>query len=400
MKISDCVSALQYSPIRRFNPIAAEAKKNGKKVYHLNIGQPDVATPDCFMDEIRSFDKSVLAYEQSQGDSGLVDAIRNYFRRDFGVEFAKEDILTTMGASEALTMTFSIILNNSEEVLIPEPFYSNYSTFVAVSGGKLRPVTTVPEKGYNYADRALLDKQVNDKTRAIVCINPGNPTGFVLTKDEMELIADFAIENDLWIIADEAYREFVYDGREPITFASIDRIKDRLIVVDSVSKRYSACGARVGYIASKNREFMEGALKLAQARLCIPTIDQIGAAALFNMEHEYYEEMKKEYEGRRDAAYEEIMKIPDVVCLKPGGAFYMTIDLPVEDAEDFLMFMLTEYSENNETTMFAPAAGFYGTSGAGKSEIRIAYVLNKKDIRRACELIRTGLEAYKLKCAK
>jgi aspartate aminotransferase len=305
-----------------------------------------------------------------------------------------------MGGSECLVMAFQVILNHGDDVLMPEPYYSNYSTFIAMAGGNMVPVKTYPEEGYNFANIDRLEAAVTDKTKAIVCISPGNPTGFVLTAEEMDRVAEFAIKHDLWIISDEAYREFVYDGRKAGTFASIDKIADRLIIIDSVSKRYSACGARVGYIASKNPEFMDGVMKISQGRLCTPTIDQVGAAELFRMPKEYYEEMRAEYEGRRDACYSEISQIPDVVCQKPGGAFYVTIDLPIDDAEDFLMFMLTEYRDNNETVMFAPAAGFYATPGAGKSEIRLAYVLNRHDLRRACELIKKGLAAYRAKYAK
>ena len=400
MKLSRNSQAMEFSPIRKFSPIATEVKKSGVKVYHLNIGQPDVKTPDCFMDAIRAFDADVLMYQQSQGDIKFLESICDYYKREYDVEYKPTDIVVTMGASEALTMTFTTILDPGDEILIAEPFYSNYQTFVLMSGGVIKPIPTSSRDGYRYAYKEKLESALTEKTKAIVCINPGNPTGLALTAEEMDVVADFAIKHDLWLIADEAYREYVYDGMKPRSFANIDRLKDNLIVIDSVSKRFSACGARIGFVASKNEEFMTGIIKLAQSRLCVSTLEQIGSTELFKLPSSYYEEMKEEYCKRRDAAYEEIMQIPDVICHKPGGAFYMMVDLPIEDAEDFLMFLLTEYRDNNETVMFAPAAGFYSTPGKGRSEIRIAYVLESGYIKRACQLIRTGLEAYKAKMSK
>ena len=399
MKISRNSQAMEFSPIRKFSPIATEVKKSGVKVYHLNIGQPDVKTPECFMDAVRAFDADVLKYQQSQGDIDLLESICGYYKREYDVDYKPTDIVVTMGASEALTMTFTTILDPGDEILIAEPFYSNYQTFVLMSGGVIKPISTSSKDGYRYASKEKLESVLTEKTKAIVCINPGNPTGLALTAEEMDIVADFAIENDLWLIADEAYREYVYDGRKPRSFANVDRLKENLIVIDSVSKRFSACGARIGFVVSKNEEFMTGIIKLAQSRLCVSTLEQVGSTELFNLPSSYYEEMNKEYCSRRDAAYEEIMQISDVICHKPGGAFYMMIDLPIEDTEDFLMFLLTEYRDNNETVMFAPAGGFYGTPGKGKSEIRIAYVLESDYIKRACQLIRTGLEAYKAKKA-
>ena len=400
MKLSRNSQAMEFSPIRKFNPIATEVQESGVKIYHLNIGQPDIKTPRCFMDAVRAFDEDVLMYEQSQGDIKFLESICDYYKREYGVGYKPTDVVVTMGASEALTMTFTTIIDPGDEILIAEPFYSNYQTFALVRGGDIRPIQTSSKEGYRYASKDKLEAALTDKTKAIVCINPGNPTGLALTTEEMDVIADFVIENDLWLIADEAYREYVYDGMKPRSFANIDRLKENLIVIDSVSKRFSACGARIGFVASKNEEFMTGIIKLAQSRLCVSTLEQIGSTELFKLPSSYYEEMKEEYCKRRDAAYEEIMQIPDVICHKPGGAFYMMVDLPIDDAEDFLMFLLTEYRDNNETVMFAPAAGFYSTPGKGRSEIRIAYVLESSYIKRACQLIRTGLEAYKAKISK
>ena len=393
MKLSNKVEAMQFSPIRKFNPIAQKAKDAGKKVYHLNIGQPDVETPACFMEAIRNYENKVIAYAESGGITDLQDAVSDYFKT-YGMNIGRENMIVTTGGSEALNMTFLSILNEGDEVLIPEPFYTNYHTFATSAGGKVVPITTKAEEGYHYAKREQIEPLITEKTRAICCINPGNPTGTVLTMDEMRLIGEIAKEHDLWIIADEVYREFAYDGRQAVSFGQIPEIEDRVIIIDSVSKRFSACGARIGFLISKNTDLINNVMKIAQGRLCVSTVDQVGAAALFRLPASYYDEVKAEYCGRRDVVYEELMKIPGVVCQKPGGAFYMTAKLPVDSVEDFLMFLLTEFDDNGETVMFAPAEGFYATPGLGKDEMRIAYVLKKEDMRRGGELIRLGIEAY------
>ncbi len=393
MKLSKKCEAMQFSPIRKFNPIAQKAKDAGKKVYHLNIGQPDVETPACFMEAIRNYENKVIAYAESGGITDLQDAVSDYFKT-YGMNIGRENMIVTTGGSEALNMTFLSILNEGDEVLIPEPFYTNYHTFATSAGGKVVPITTKAEEGYHYAKREQIEPLITEKTRAICCINPGNPTGTVLTMDEMRLIGEIAKEHDLWIIADEVYREFAYDGRQAVSFGQIPEIEDRVIIIDSVSKRFSACGARIGFLISKNTDLINNVMKIAQGRLCVSTVDQVGAAALFRLPASYYDEVKAEYCGRRDVVYEELMKIPGVVCQKPGGAFYMTAKLPVDSVEDFLMFLLTEFDDNGETVMFAPAEGFYATPGLGKDEMRIAYVLKKEDMRRGVELIRLGIEAY------
>ncbi|QIB69413.1 pyridoxal phosphate-dependent aminotransferase [Aminipila butyrica] len=394
MKLSQKVQDMQFSPIRKFNAYAIEAKAKGKKVYHLNIGQPDIKTPKAFMDAIKGFDSEVLAYAESGGLVQLQDAIANYFKR-FDMDIQRQDVLITNGGSEALNMIYTCILDYGDEVLVPEPFYTNYQTFISAAGGKIVPITTQAEEGYQYAYGDRIEKAITEKTKAISLVNPGNPTGTILSREEMRVIADVAKKHDLWIIADEVYREFAYDGREMTSFGQLEDIKERVIIVDSVSKRFSACGARIGCIVSKNQELMSNALKLAQGRLCCPTLDMIGATALYELEPSYFNEVRVEYEGRRDAAYEEIMKIPGVVCHKPGGAFYIMVKLPVESSEDFLVWLLTEFEDQGETVMYAPIQGFYGTAGLGRDELRIAYVLNKEDLVRGVELIRLGLEKYK-----
>ena len=399
MRVSERVQEMQFSPIRKFNPIAIKAKENGKKVYHLNIGQPDVETPECFMDSIKAFQESVIKYAESGGVVELQDAVIDYYKK-YGMEFDRSDMIVTNGGSEALTMAFLTIINPGEEVIIAEPFYTNYHTFLTTAGGKIVPITTKAEDGFSYATREQIEPLITEKTRAICCISPGNPTGNVLTLDEMKLIGEIAKEHDLYIIADEVYREFAYDDREVTSFGMIPELADRVILIDSVSKRFSACGARIGLLISKNKDVMSSAMKIAQARLCVSTVDQIGSVGLFRLPDSYYDQVKAEYCGRRDVVYNEMMKIPGVVCQNPGGAFYMTVKLPVDNVEDFLMFMLEEFEDNGETVMFAPAEGFYATPGLGKDEIRIAYVLNQEDMRRGAELIRLGIEAYNKKTGK
>lgn len=399
MDISNRVESMQFSPIRKFNPIAIKAEKAGKKIYHLNIGQPDVETPECFMDAIRNFDEKVIAYAESGGRPELIEAVKDYYKT-YDISLESSDIMVTNGGSEALSMTFITLLNEGDEVLVPEPYYTNYSTFALMAGGVVKPVTTSAEDGYFYADAARIEACITPKTKAICCLEPGNPTGNVLTLDEMRVICEVAEKHDLMIIADEVYREFVYDVRTPASFGQLEEYADRVIIIDSVSKRFSACGARIGLCISKNKEFMSGIMKIAQGRLCVSTVDQIGSAALFRLPQSYYDEVKAEYCGRRDVVVEELNKIPGFSATVPGGAFYMTCKLPVDDIEDFLIFLLEEFEDNGESVMFAPAEGFYATPGLGKDEIRIAYVLNQDDMKRGVELIRLGLEAYNKKLGK
>ncbi|ASS40712.1 aspartate aminotransferase [Eubacterium minutum ATCC 700079] len=399
MNISKRVEAMQFSPIRKFNPVAIKAEKEGKKIYHLNIGQPDVETPPCFMEAIRKFDEKVIAYAESGGRPELIESVIDYYK-GYDIDLDASDIIVTNGGSEALSMTFITLLDEGDEVLVPEPYYTNYSTFALMAGGVVKPITTSAKDGYAYADAAKIEACITPKTRAICCLEPGNPTGNVLTIEEMKVIAEVAKKHDLMIIADEVYREFVYDGRTPASFGQLKEYEDRVIIIDSVSKRFSACGARIGLCISKNKEFMSGIMKIAQGRLCVSTVDQIASAELFRLPQSYYDEVKAEYCGRRDVVVEELNKIPGFSATVPGGAFYMTCKLPVEDIEDFLMFLLEEFEDNGESVMFAPAEGFYATPGLGKDEIRIAYVLKREDMKRGVELIRLGLEAYNKKKGK
>lgn len=393
MKLSKKVQAMELSPIRKFVPYADAARAAGKKVYGLNIGQPDIKTPEAFFKAVKGFDEEVLAYANSQGVTELLDALAGYYKR-IGLDFERKNLLVTDGGSEAINMLMTAILDEGDEVIMAEPFYTNYKTFVGQAGGKVVAIPTTAEDGYQYAVKEKIENVITPKTKAICIINPGNPTGKVLTKDEMKLIVDIALAHDLFIIADEVYREFVYDGKEMTTFGSFKEAEQNVIIVDSVSKRFSACGARIGSIASKNEELMQNLLKLAQARLCCPTIDQIGAAALYKLDPSYFNDIKKEYEHRRNVSVEALNEIEGIKYGVPEGAFYITCQLPVDNAEDFLMFLLTEFDVDGETCMFAPAGGFFSTPGVGQSDIRIAYVLNAEDMKAGINIIKEGIKAY------
>jgi len=394
MDLSQKLFSMPNSPIYKFYPYAEEKKKKGVKVYQLNIGQPDIKTPKAFFDAIHQFNEDVLAYGATVGDSALIEAIQGYYKK-YGMDYEKNEILITDGGSEALTFVMASILNPEDEVIIPEPYYSNYTTFVAMCHGNIRPLTTYAEDGYRYADPKAIEALITPKTKAILCTNPGNPTGYALDREEMRILCDIAVKHDIFLVADEVYREFVYDGRALCSFGQFPEAAEHVVIIDSVSKRFSACGARVGSVLTKNRALYDSLMKLAEGRLCCATMEQIGAIALYNMDLSYFDAIKKEYEHRRNVAYDELCKIEGIVCQKPSGSFYITAKLPVESAEDFLLFLLTEFEDRKETVMFSPAEGFYGTPGLGKSEIRIAYVLKEDDLRRALELIRLGLDAYK-----
>jgi aspartate aminotransferase len=393
MKLSTRVLNMQESPVRKLVPFATKAKKRGTKVYHLNIGQPDIETPKCFMEAIEAYDSSVIKYSYSQGEPVLIDAIINYYKND-GMVFEEDDILITNGGSEALTFTTIATCNPGDEILIPEPFYTNYNGFTSEVNVHLVPITTKAEDGFHLPKKEDITKLINEKTKAILFSNPGNPTGTILTKAEMEMIKEIAIEHDLFIISDEVYRKMAFDGIKSYSMGELDGIDDRLIIVDSVSKRFSACGARIGAIISKNKFFTKNVLKLCQARLCVATLEQIGAAALYSMPMSYAEHIKDIYEKRRDIVYDTLKQIPGVVCEKPQGAFYVVAQLPVEDAEDFCLWLLNSYQLDGETVMLAPAQGFYASKGLGKNEVRIAYVLNEKEMARAMYILKEALKVY------
>jgi len=392
MNISKRIQSVPPSTIMELLTFAAKAKNQGKKVYHLNIGQPDIMTPEGFFKAIREYKGEVLEYALSEGLPELIEAIRKYYT-NYNLNFENDEILITNGGSEALLFTMLTICDEGDNVLVPEPFYSNYLNFSKSVGVNINPITTLAESGFHLPDKDEIVSKINDKTKAILFSNPGNPTGVVYTKEELEMIADIALEHNLWIIADEVYREFVYDG-EYTSVGTIERVKDRVIVVDSVSKRYSACGARIGSLACKNKSFMEGILKLCQARLSVPTLEQLGAIELYKTNNSYLTEVNEEYRQRRDVLYNELIKVPGVICKKPSGAFYIVAKLPVKNADDFTKWLLSDFDKDGETVMPCPAEGFYQTSGLGVDEIRLAYILNTKDLHKAAILLKEGLETY------
>ena len=395
MKISINANRCEPSPMRKFHPLAVQAKKNGKKIYHLNIGQPDLETPNAYFDAVRAFDHSTLAYAESPGMPLLIEEIRNYYRK-LGVDLEPDDILITTGGSEALLFTCLSILDPYTEVIIPEPYYPNYTTFVHAAGGVIRALHTGPEEGYHYANRHKIEKLITKNTRAIMVTNPGNPTGVVLSEDEMRMIADIARENDLFLISDEVYREFCYDDKFGVpTMGRFSDINDNLVIIDSVSKRFSACGARVGCVITKNKELQQALLKFCQSRLSVATIDQVGAAALYSVDPEFFSRSKEEYRIRRDAVIDGLRKIPGVLVEEPMGAFYVMARLPVDNSDKFQRWLLEHFEDNQETVMFAPGAPFYETPGSGINEVRIAYVLEKEKLERAMELLGKGNSRYR-----
>lgn len=393
MKLSEKAKSCTLSPMRKFTPYAMACEKAGKKIYKLNIGQPDIETPPEFFEAVRNFSQKVLAYANSQGIESLQEAVVDYYHR-IGVEYTKQDILITTGGSEALQILFLSILDPGSEVIVPEPFYANYNTFIKAAGGVVRPMSTIPEEDYNYANKEKLEALINENTRAIAIINPQNPTGNVLTEQELEMIAQVAKEHDLYLICDEVYREFVYDTDDVLCAGRLKGVDDNVVIIDSVSKRFSACGARIGMLISRNKDLMAQALKFCQGRLCSATLDQVGAAALYKVGPEYFAKVRDEYRRRRDLCYAKLTASPGVVCAKPMGAFYVMAKLPIDDAESFQKYLLTEFEDNGETVMVSPATGFYATPGKGLNEVRIAYVLKEKDLGRALDLLAMAIDRY------
>ena len=394
MQISINANRCEPSPMRKFHPLAVKAKKEGKKIYHLNIGQPDLPTPKAFYEAVHEFADQTLAYEASPGRPVLIEAIKKYYGT-LGVSLEDNDILVTTGGSEALLFTCLSILDPYTEVIIPEPYYPNYTTFVHAAGGVIRALPTNPWEGYRYADRERIESLITPNTRAILITNPGNPTGVVLDESEMRMIADIAKKHNLFLICDEVYREFCYDDKFGVpTMARFRDIDENLVIVDSVSKRFSACGARVGCVVTRNKQLQAALLKFCQSRLSVATIDQLGAAALYSVGTEFFQKSKAEYRRRRDTVISGLRKIPGVVVEEPMGAFYLMASLPVDNADKFQKWLLEEFSDNGDTVMFAPGAPFYETPGKGINEVRIAYVLKQQDLERAMDVLAKGIAAY------
>ena len=393
MKFSSRITDMQASPVRKLVPFATEAKARGTKVYHLNIGQPDIKTPEGFFNAVKNYQEEVLEYALSQGIPELIDSMREYYKT-YNMDYDKDEILIMNGGSEALLFAMIATCDPGDNMLAPEPFYTNYNGFGDAVNVGIKPITTKAEDGFHLPSKEEIVSRIDEKTRAILLSNPGNPTGVVYTDKEIQMIADIAKENNLWIIADEVYREFVYDGLEYTSFGNVKEIEDRVLIIDSVSKRYSACGARIGSIASKNKDLMAQILKLCQGRLCVPTLEQVGAVELYKTPVSYFKEVNEEYKSRRDVLYKGLMEIPGVICEKPTGAFYVVAKLPIKDAEKFVIWMLKEFNLDGETVMMSPAEGFYATEGLGKDEVRLAYVLNKEDLAKSMQVLKAGLEKY------
>ena len=397
MKFSSKIEKCGLSPMRKFAPYANEAAKKGKKLYHLNIGQPDIATPAAYFEAVKNFSQPVLAYAPSDGVPEMIDAVVNYYGK-IDAPITNKQVLITTGGSEALQIALSCILDEGDEIIIPEPFYPNYSTFVTLTGATIRPITTTPEENYKFAIRERVEACINEHTRAILFTNPGNPTGVVLSHEEMEMLVDVAQKHDLFLIGDEAYREFVYGGEKLQSFGEFaERASDNIIVIDTVSKRFSACGARIGCLISKNKEFMNHAMKYCQARLSVATLDQIASAALYTVGPEYFAAVREEYKKRRDTLCRKLREIPGVVFDVPGGAFYVMAALPVDDADKFQQWLLEEFSDNGETVMMAPCGSMYATPGKGKNEVRMAYVIESHKIERAMDILKKAIEVYNAK---
>ena len=400
MQISINANRCEPSPMRKFHPLAVQAKKDGKKIYHLNIGQPDLPTPVEFYDAVHNFADRTLEYEASPGRPVLIEAIKNYYAK-LGVELENDDILVTTGGSEALLFTCLSILDPYTEVIIPEPYYPHYTTFVPAAGGVIRALPTNPWEGYRYAKRGRIESLITPNTRAIMITNPGNPTGVVLDEQEMRMIADIAKKHNLFLICDEVYREFCYDDKFGVpTMAHYRDIDENLVIIDSVSQRFSACGARVGCVVTRNKELQQALLKFCQSRLSVATIDQVGAAALYDVDHEFFRRSKAEYKRRRDTVIHYLRQIPGVVVEEPMGAFYVMASLPVDDSDKFQKWLLEEFDDNGDTVMFAPGAPFYETPGKGINEVRIAYVLKSEDLKRAMELLAKGISRYQKEVMK
>jgi len=393
MRLSERAQNIQASPIRKLVPLANAAKAAGKSVYHLNIGQPDIETPKVMMAVYKNYQEKILAYGPSQGLEFYRKNLVKYYQRQ-GIELTPDEIIVTTAGSEACFFALMATCNPGDEVIIPEPFYTNYSGFATWAGAKIVPLTTYVEDGFALPDSDKIESLITDKTKAIMICNPGNPTGAVYSAAELQRVAQIAIKHDLFVISDEVYREFVYDGLKHTSILDFSEIADRAIMVDSISKRYSACGARIGCIVTHNEDLLASLLKFAQARLCPPTIEQHAANAAVALGDKYFSKNIREYDKRRKIVFAELQKIDNVVCKQPQGAFYIIAKLPVENAEDFVRWLLTDYSLDNETVMVAPAEGFYATEGMGRDEVRLAYILNETDLIKAMKIFRSGLKEY------
>ncbi len=393
MNISKRGQEIQPSPIRKLKPYADEAKERGIHVYHLNIGQPDIPTPQPVLEAIHSYDEKVISYGPAQGFLELRQAIADYYT-SYNIPLGPDDVIITLGGSEAIHFSFSVVADPGEEIIIPEPFYTNYNGYASFANVKIAPLTLSVKDGFRLQSREEIKAKITPQTRAILLCSPNNPTGTVYSPEELERVISLVKEYDLFLIGDEVYKEFVYDGQSHKSVMEYEEIRERVIVVDSISKRFSCCGARIGAVITQNKEVYQSLLKFAQARLCPASVEQKAALAAYRMGMDYFQPVREEYQRRRDILFDGLKDIPGIVIHKPQGAFYIIIGLPIKDCEHFVKWMLTDFHLDKETVMVAPAAGFYCTPGKGKDEVRIAYVLNEEDMGRAIEVFKAGLEKY------
>ncbi len=385
--------SMPESPIRKLVPFAEAAKKKGAKIIHLNIGQPDIKTPQVALDAVKNNDIDVLAYSRTEGSEEYRQKLTEYYAKN-QIQVTASDIIVTTGGSEALNFVMGSIADAEDEIIIPEPFYANYNGFATAGGVKVVPVVSDINNNFALPPITDFEKLISRKTKAILICNPGNPTGYLYSREEIQKLAEIVKRHDLFLVADEVYREFTYDGKEHYSVLQEEGLEEHAIVVDSVSKRYSMCGARIGCLVTKNKEVVATAMKFAQARLSPPTYAQIASEAALETPNSYFEDVKKEYVGRRNLLISELEQIEGVRVAKPQGAFYCIAELPIKNADDFAQWLLEDFRVNNETVMVAPAAGFYATPGYGKNQVRIAYVLDKESLKRAVFILKEALKSY------
>ncbi len=392
-KVSNKGNNMPSSPIRKLVPFAEAAKNRGTKIYHLNIGQPDIETPPEMLNAVKNADIKVLEYSHSAGIESYRKKLAKYYN-DFSITIDYTDIIITTGGSEAIEIAMMTCFNEGDEIIIPEPFYANYNGFSCAADVKVIPVKSSIESGFALPAISEFEKLITQKTKGIMICNPGNPTGYLYTREELESLKKLVLKYDLFLLSDEVYREFCYDGKEYVSVMHLTGIDNNVVLLDSISKRYSACGARIGALISKNKEVMETAMKFAQARLSPPTFGQIGAEAALNTPKSYFDKVQKEYVERRDFLIEALNKMPGVFCPKPSGAFYCIAKLPIDDSDKFCQWLLDSFEYDKQTVMLAPATGFYSTKGSGLDEVRLAYVLNKTDLKNAMLCLEKALQVY------
>jgi aspartate aminotransferase len=382
------------SPIRKLAPLAEAARARGTKIYHLNIGQPDIETPSCMLDRLSQLKSRVLEYSPSTGTPEFVRSLQRYYERRVGVTLAPNEVLATTGGSEAILFAFLACANEGDQILTLEPYYANYTAFATMAGVEIVPVTSRGRDGFHVPPREVWERAVTPRTRLVIICNPNNPTGTVYSREELEMISGFCRDHGLFLVSDEVYREFVYDGGRATSALELEGVNDLVVVVDSLSKRYSACGIRLGSLVTRNAEVYDACLRMAQGRLSPPGLAQFIAVGVDSLGDEYWQHVTDEYQRRRDVLFEGLTSIPGVFLRKPEGAFYCVARLPIEDAEDFAIWLLSDFQHDGATVMIAPASGFYASPQLGKSEVRIAYVLKEEELRASVEVLRAALERY------